>query len=81
MNQQIVVRRDIRPVMQRRALSPIEHSDEGEGEDGLETNEKKRPVNSETRYGEKNDWAKDAPLSRSYQLTRSKFKTNTNYRP
>jgi len=71
-NQQIVVRRDIRPVMQRRALSPIKHSDDGEGGDGLETNEKKRPVKSETRYGEKNDWAKDAPLSRFYQLTRYK---------
>ena len=76
-NQQIVVRRDIReirPLMRRKALSPIKHSDG----DGLETKDKERPVKSETRYGEKNDWARDAPPSRSYQLTRSTLKPNTN---
>ena len=75
MNQQIVVRRDvgeIRPLRRRKALSPFKHSDG----DVLETKDKERPVKSETRYGEKNDWAKEAPLSRSYQLTRSTLKSS-----
>ena len=79
MNQQIVVRKDvgeIRPQMRRRALSPIKQSD---GEDGLETKDKERPVQSEARYGEKNDWAKDGPQSRSYQLIRSVMKTQKFY--
>ena len=77
MNQQIVVRRDvgeIRPLMRRKALSPIKYSD-AEGADALGTKDKERPVQIEAKYGEKNDWAKDAPLSRSYQLTRSALKT------
>ena len=82
-NQQIVVRREEKlrreekeekePVEgRRRPLLPNE-----EGREGLERREKERLVKSENgRYWEKNDWAKNGPPSRSYQLTRFASKTH-----
>ena len=88
MNQQIVVRRESEgregresigeraPVIRRRALSPVKHSD-GEGADGLDKNDRDRPVKSERRFGENSDWAKNGRLGRAYQLTRFAFAVNS----
>ena len=85
-NQQIVVRREEKlrrkekeekePVEgRRRPLLPNE-----EGREGLERRERERLVKSENgRYWEKNDWAKNGPPSRSYQLTRFASKTHKSY--
>ena len=85
-NQQIVVRREGEeregresigeraPVIRRRALSPVKHSD-GEGGDGLDNNDKAQPVKSERRFGENSDWAKNGRLGRAYQLTRFTLET------
>ena len=61
-------------VIRRRAWSPIKHSD-GEGGDGLDNNDRDRPVKSERRFGETSDWAKNGPLGRAYQLTRFALET------
>ena len=85
-NQQIVVRREEklrREVKEekesvggkRRPLLP-----NGEGRGGFERREKERLIKSENgRYWEKNDWAKNGPPSRSYQLTRFASKTHKSY--
>ena len=66
------------PVIRRRALSPVKHSD-GEGGDGLDNNDKDRPVKSEMRFGERSEWAKNGLLGRAYQLTRFALETGQFY--